>query len=330
MQVIADALNISKNSVSQALSGKDGVSEETRQLIIQTAKRFGYTYAQPYKNKADGPLRSIALLASEYAFSQRSFFGEIYLAIERECSKHGLTMHIQPVDSTMCSELTLPPILQNESVQGILILSHISNDYINKVLETGIPTVLIDHHHPRIQTDCVLTNNRFGSFEAVQYLICLGCRSIGFVGNISFSPSYYERLQGYLWALEDAMLPVEPKWILNDIAEDAGKIIERLSGMEAQPDAWFCANDALGFLLTSSLQQLGLRIPDEISICSFDNGQLSQITIPATTTVDIDLKNYGKRALEQLLWRMNHQAEPFMEILLPTKLIVRHSTRAPQ
>ncbi|HEY2493762.1 MAG TPA: substrate-binding domain-containing protein [Paenibacillus sp.] len=82
----------------------------------------------------------------------------------------------------------------------------------------------------------------------------------------------------------------------------------------------------MGFLINAAIQQMGLKIPEDISICSFDNGQFSRIATPSTTSMAIDLKLYGKKEIEQLFWRMNHKDEPFMETLLPTTLIEREST----
>jgi LacI family transcriptional regulator len=326
MQDIANKLKISKNSVSQALTGKDGVSEETRKMVFETAKQMGYIYPRGGKRKSQNSARSIALIASDFAFAQKSFFGEIYLSIEQETSLRGIHLHIQSINQEAEKNLILPPFLHNQIVDGVLILSHITAEYIQTVLSTGIPTVLIDHHHPRIYADCILTNNRFGAYNAVQYLINLGHHKIGFVGDIRFSPSYYERLEGFMMALGDYEIAPNPSFIIKDAVEKGDFINEKLSQMEQLPTAWFCANDGLGFLIHSGLQQLGKKIPDDVSVCSFDNGQLSQISSPATTTVGINLKLFGRKAVEQLLWRIENKGEPFMEILLPTTLIKREST----
>ncbi|MGO4344907.1 substrate-binding domain-containing protein [Paenibacillus sp. MCAF9] len=326
MQMIAETLKISKNSVSQALTGKDGVSEETRQLVIQTAEQLGYSYSETRKKRQSERSGSIALIASDFAFSQRSFFGEIYLTIEQECSKNGMTLQIQPINPHTRDHLILPSFLQNQTVDGVLVLSHISTDYTNAILATGIPTVLIDHHHPKIHADCILTNNRFGGYEAVHHLINLGHKKIGFLGNTSFSPSYHERLEGYNLAMNEANLDINPEWLIKDIVEEAIDVTDKLSKLSSMPTAWFCVNDGLGFLLISSLQQMGFKIPDDFSVCSFDNGQLSRINTPTTTTIAVDLSKYGRKAFQQLLWRMSNPAEPFIEIHLPTTLIEREST----
>ncbi|MFP5113893.1 LacI family DNA-binding transcriptional regulator [Bacillaceae bacterium C204] len=328
MQDIADQLNISKNSVSQALSGKPGVSEETRRLVQNTADELGYSYSNSRNQKQveKKTQKNIALIASDYAFSLKSFFGEIYLSIEKELRVRGMNLFIEPIDSISIENLTLPSLLTNHNIDGVLILSHISTDYTAKIISTGIPTVLIDHHEPSLQSDSVLTNNRFGAFTAVEHLIRLGHQDIAFVGDVDISPSYQERLEGYLLALRRYGIKPKESLILTNAKEHLNEINLFIDDLEDQPSAWFCVNDGLGFLVTSVLQQRGLMIPEDVSVCSFDNGQLSQISTPRITTMDIDLNYFGKKAVEQLCWRMENKEEPIQEILLPTKLIIREST----
>jgi LacI family transcriptional regulator len=75
------------------------------------------------------------------------------------------------------------------------------------------------HHHPRIYADSILTNNRFGAYDAVQYLPDLGHRDIGFMGNIHYSPSYYERLEGYTMAMNERGIVLNSDFIINDAVE---------------------------------------------------------------------------------------------------------------
>jgi LacI family transcriptional regulator len=325
MQDIADRLNISKNSVSQALRGKDGVSKETRELVKRVAKEMGYQYPSSRKQPRGGKAGSIALIASDRTFSLK-FFGEIYLSIEKEVLSRGMKLHIQSINQKQKEELILPSFIEDKLVDGVLILSHISTKYINKVIATGIPTVLVDHHHPNIQADAVLTNNRFGAYMAVQHLLELNHKEIAFVGDIDCSPSYQERYEGYLLALKDYGIEPKEEFIFHHAKEDEKVISHYIRQLKQQPTAWFCVNDGFGFFVSSSLQQQGIKVPAQASVCSYDNGQLSQISIPKITTVDIDLNLYGKRAVELLLWRLENKNEPFQEILLSTKLIKREST----
>ncbi|BBW97830.1 substrate-binding domain-containing protein [Geobacillus icigianus] len=329
MQDIADRLNISKNSVSQALRGKEGVSEETRELVKRVAKEMGYEYPASRAKSRGKPSKQIALIASDRTFSLK-FFGEIYLSIEQEALSHGMRLHIQSVNEQQKQQLLLPSFIEEKVVDGIIVLSHISTEYIQQIVATGIPTVLVDHHHPNISADAVLTNNRFGAYMAVQHLLELNHTDIAFVGDVNYSPSYQERYEGYLLALKDYGVKPNAEWMFCQAQEDETVIAGYIRELKRQPTAWFCVNDGLGFFVSTSLQQHGLKVPDDVSVCSFDNGQLSQIATPKITTVDIDLKRYGKRAVELLLWRWDHPNEPFQEVLLSTKLIKRESTAAKQ
>ncbi|MCM3031029.1 LacI family DNA-binding transcriptional regulator [Niallia sp. MER 6] len=329
MQDIADQLNISKNSVSQALTGKAGVSEKTRSLVEATARELGYEYLPARKNyqyNTDSKNVKIALIASDYAFSLKSFFGEIYLSIEKEIASQNNSLMIQSINQAAIQSLELPAFILNGSVDGVLILSHLNTEYIQKIISTGIPAVLVDHHHPHIKADAVLTNNRFGAFLAVEHLVQLGHREIGFIGNISISPSYYERLEGYHLALNHYGIKHNEALLLSDIEEDEDGVRKAMHQLPKQPTAWFCVNDGLGFLVSSYLVHAGYKIPEQISVSNFDNGQLSKLATPKITTMDIDLELFGKRAVEQLMWRISNKDAANQEILLPTTLLVREST----
>ncbi|MGG1572467.1 substrate-binding domain-containing protein [Fictibacillus sp. NRS-1165] len=328
MQDIADALNISKNSVSQALSGKPGVSEATRKLVEKTAQEMGYSGKKSVvaNGLAGTGTGTIGLIASDYAFSLKSFFGEIYLSIEKEVAARGMNLLIQSVNTEARDHLLLPSFIAEGKVDGVLILSHISTEYSNAVIATGIPTVMIDHHHPLIQADAIVTNNRFGAYTAVKHLIGLGHRDIAYVGNVTLSPSYQERLEGYRLALQEHGVPLKEDFVFSGVLEDDQEVTALVQGLDIQPSAWFCVNDGFGFFVRSALQQHGINVPGQASVCSFDNGMLSRLSIPKITTMNIDLDLYGRKAVEQLMWRMQHKDEPIIELLLPSELIVREST----
>ncbi|MFG6121408.1 LacI family DNA-binding transcriptional regulator [Thalassobacillus sp. B23F22_16] len=325
MQDIADHLNISKNSVSQAFSGKPGVGEETKRQIFQVAEKLGYQYNKKSGHKPQS-MGNIGLIASEFAFSMTSFFGEIYLTVEAEVRSKGKNLLIQSIKNEEKENLILPSFIENRQVDGILILSHISNEYIQSVLDTGIPTVLIDHHHPNIEADAILTNNRFGAYLATQHLAELGHKHIAFVGDTSFSPSYQERWEGYKLAMKEFGLEANTHLMFTDAKEEEFMINSFIQQLPIQPTAWFCVNDGLGYLVTNGLKQQGVHVPEEASVCSFDNGKLSQLSSPSITTIDIDLGLYGKKAVEKLFWRIENPEERYQETLLPAKLIKRQST----
>jgi len=140
------------------------------------------------------------------------------------------------------------------------------------------------------------------------------------------SPSYQERWEGYLLALREHGLEPRKELMLVHTQEEEETITEAIRRLDNQPSAWFCLNDGFAFYVSLALRQLGYQIPDEISICGFDNSHYSQMASPKITTMEVDLSLFAHKAFEQLMWRIKHPDEAYQEILLPTRLIVREST----
>lgn len=326
MQDIADRLQISKNSVSQALSGKDGVSEETRRKVIQTAQEMGYQYTRRQSSQSRKARKTIGIIAADTTFSPNSMMMEIFTFIEKEAHRHGVTLLVQSVPQASREQLTMPSFVTEQKVDGILILSQISNAYINKVISRGIPTVLINYHHPLIQADAVIANNQFGGYLAVKHLIDLDHQDIGIIGQVDHSPSYQERLKGYLAALREHDLEPQPGRLLTEVFEEEAHVQEALTSLDKQPSAWLCLNDAYGLLVSTALMKMGYRIPEDISVCGFGNTRLSQIAMPKLTTVDMNLSLIAEKVFDQLLHRIQQPQDGYHHILLPVKLVEREST----
>ncbi|PLR95880.1 LacI family DNA-binding transcriptional regulator [Bacillus sp. T33-2] len=322
MQSIAENLGISKNAVSLALSGRPGVSAELRERVIAEAKRIGY----PIHKKNEGSdSHFIGLIAREEVFSEHEFFGVINLHIEKEIKSKGGNLLLHAVDKDSERDLLLPSFLQNQKVDGLIVLSHLRTEYIKKVLNLGIPVVLVDHHDPELEVDSVLSDNRTGSYLATKHLIQKGAESVGFIGRVEKSPSYKERFEGYSDALKEAGISLASSWINSEhdeIEEELGQYIRALSTL---PDAWFCVNDHYGFLLTQILSKMGYTIPRQVAICGFDDSLYAKIAAPRLTTMSIDKQYFAKRSVIQLYTRIQQQTPVFEKILLTTKLIERET-----
>ena len=176
MQDIADRLNISRNSVSQALSGKDGVSEETRRKIIKTAEEMGYRYTKKKTSADKKAVKTIGLIASEFAFSMTNFFGEIYLAFEREAQRHGMNLLIQSITPAARDRQELPSFIDDGQVGGIVVPSHISTEDINKsgnsvtcsnMANTAVLRENASRAMPYTASDATAHQNAFTSFRNV-------------------------------------------------------------------------------------------------------------------------------------------------------------------
>lgn len=322
MQDIADKLAISKNSVSQALRDTAGVSETTKKAVIQTAQELGYSYKSKATAQENG---NILLVATDFALSQISFFGEIIESIHKQALKLDYSFETQTITKKMINEQQLPKSI--ESYTGLIILSHSDNAYIKKLLDLDMPTVLVDHHDPSLLVDTILSKNTDGTYLAISLLNQNNHKRIGFIGDIHFSPSYLERYRGYQRALTDLGLPTEDDIEITAIEESQGALFERLKQVKEMPDAWFCVNSGLAFMLNTYLQANGFIIPDDCSIICFDDTEFTRMAQPAITNVATDLNYMGELAMETLTERMTGQPHPFVHKQIVPSLNIYDSVK---
>lgn len=314
MQDIADELNISKNSVSQALRNKNGVSEATKKAVRAAAERLGYDYE---KTKPQSASKHFALIATEFALSQTSFFGEIIQGMQNFCLSQEHSIEIINITKKMTELQKLKNDLMN--FDGIFFLSHSNHDFMKEIKNTGIPTILIDHHEPDIDCDTILTKNTDGVFKIVQYLQQNHYKKIGFIGDIDFSPSYLERLRGFKRSLEHFNLPIEEEYLITHIKEEQGALFETLKNVQEMPDAWFCVNSGLAFMLNSYLQARGYKIPDDVSVVCFDDTEFTRTATPRITNVATNTFFMGELSVKTMLERLNNPNAPYVhKQILPT------------
>lgn len=325
MQDVANELNISKNSVSRALSGKSGISEKTRNLILKKADEMGYKYTKENDDRTN--VKHFAIIASLFAFSKKDFFGQIYSSIENKLKESDINLYMHSIDDNTLKSLEVPKTISEHSVEGIIILSHLTDDYINKILSYKIPTVIIDYHSPNISADCVIAKNKEGAYTAVQYLIDHNHREIGFIGDIDFSPSYEERWEGYQSALRKNNININKEYTITKIREEKDSVFEKLSKLKKHPTCWFCVNSGLGFMLSLYYNSKGIKVPDDISILCFDNTDFTRLAMPPLTSVYTDLSLFGYKAIEMLNYRIYHPDEPFVNVSLPTQISEKSSVR---
>lgn len=319
MQMIADALDISKNSVSQALRNEGGVSEETKKIVHAKAEELGYKYTKQ-KRKEKG---CFLILATDFAFSQVSFFGQIIRSIEYTVTHEKYKAERVVITGDMMENQVLPGNLSK--YDGLFIISHITDEYISLLTQQDIPCVVVDHHSQKFLADCILTNNRDGAYEAVKYLINHNNKNIGFIGDINFSPSYFERYRGYVRTLEEFKLPVNIEYQITEIEENQAILFSKLKEIKIMPDAWFCVNSGLAYILNYYLQSEGYEVPKDINIICFDNTEFTQMANPKITNISIDLEFMGKQAVLSMFERLKYPNMPLINKQIMPSLIVLES-----
>ncbi len=247
-------------------------------------------------------------------------------------SEYDLVIHNieEPEQRTDCFR-TIP---RQERVDGALIISISPTDEeVPLLAEAGVPIVLIDMHHPALgMLHQVAVDDIAGGKLVTDYLIKLGHTKIGIVSDPIDNPFGFtasrDRAFGYRWALEAAGIPYRPEYYENSYGrQEARESARKLLTLPERPTAIFASSDMQAVGVLEAARQLGLRIPQDLSVVGYDDVEIADIL--GLTTMRQMLYESGQRGVELLLETLeNPETEPVYEVL-PTELVIRNTTAPP-
>lgn len=332
MKAIAQTLNLSINAVSLALNDKSGVSEDTRNRILETAEKMGYfEYKAKYRKTFSS--KHIGLLIMKKNYRTR-FYSKVLYGIEKEANELGYYVIVKFLDDE-----ELWTSMDEKKFCGLLVVGVVEEATLEKLNRYHLPIVLVDTTSYKIPLDCILTDNRIGTYESVNYLLEQGYEEIGFFGEFTYSHSFKERYWGYLEALMEkykdlsVVNQISKKYSILDkmdhyvIDYDVDAIVNMIRKRDVLAKAYQCANDETANILCAALKILGLRIPEDIAIIGFDDSEHANMMVPKLTTSHVKRTRMGQEAVDKLVWRLNHKKATTSKIMIPVELILRNSIR---
>lgn len=333
MKNIADHLGISVNAVSLALNDRAGVGETTRKLVLDTAEEMGYLeqsskYIKTYSNK------NICILLKHRFFRDFRFYGRILLGIEEEAKKFGYDVFINSFDAQ-----EVPSCVEGQKVSGIIVVGKIEDSFLKRLKGYQMPVILVDYVSLEEPADSVVSDSRFGAYKMTTYLLERGLTRIGYFGDMEYTPSTRDRFFGYQEAMQhylhfdsfkESLMYVEQFSVLTNVEEyvirqDAEGLYAMFEGIRERPQAIVCSNDELAISLMKILQKKGIMVPDEIGVVGFDDIELSKMVSPALTTVHVQKKLMGKKAMQRLVYRMAHPKDEIEKTILDVQIVERDS-----
>ncbi|ADO55948.1 LacI family DNA-binding transcriptional regulator [Paenibacillus polymyxa] len=325
LQEIADAAGVSKFAVSRALSGKPGVSEETRALLVKLAAQMGYfrshpkmTGVEPRDTDAREWSGTVLVLFPNIRHQNREskYWGPVFEGISERLNRRGLDM----ITLTEPSTDDMFSLLNPEAIKGIITVGTISTTLLLNIYRMGIPVVMVDHWDSAFLSDAVFTDNRTCMNELMKDLLCKGYDHFQFVGHIDDAHSFYERWEAFRSTLEMSGVELRQNKALiyggaQALAEEMDKLPE-----DELPEVFVCANDVTASQVVEVLKGKGIDVPRRCGVTGFDDTN-DQMPIYATVRVDKEL--LGMRAVDQLLWRIMNPNSPVEKKLLHADLLVR-------
>jgi LacI family transcriptional regulator len=203
-------------------------------------------------------------------------------------------------------------------------------DHFQEIVDNNVQLVFFDRICTGINTDKVVVDDYEGALKAVDYLASTGCKRIAFLGSDSDLPISNNRRMGYESALRKHKIKVIKSLIKEcDTRELAQKIIPDMLNESNTPDAFFCINDEVAAYCLQAVKAVGFRVPEDISICGFTNGYLTEVTEPTLTSVDQHGFEMGITAARLLIDRIEGKEtkKGVVSKLIKTELVLRNSTR---
>ncbi len=300
MADIAEELGVSVVSVSKALSGQSGVSEETRGKILELARERGYVPLRTRKPEARGVVTgNIGILVADRFFSDSKFYSNLYRQVLMCCNEHGVSALLELVTPEAERRCVIPAIIQGNKVDGLIFMGEIAPDYLRTVMALGLPYMLLDFYSEELEADSVTSDNVAGSYRLTRHILETGRCSVGFVGSIHATSSIMDRYLGYSKALLQSGLPIRPEWQIEDRDEMGDLIPARLP--EHMPEAFLCSCDEVAYNLVEQLKRLGYRVPQDVAVAGYDDFTFAQISTPQLTTYRVNVAEMAGMVVSQLV-----------------------------
>ncbi len=316
---IAERLNVSTVTVSNALANQKGVSDELREKIKQTAAQMGYQAKGSTAQSVREILNLGVIISQKYLGDYPSFYWKIYQELTIAAREQNCVLLFEMLTHEAEATKSLPLFTHNSRMEGILIIGEIGSAYLKALKEgTNLPQLYIDFMKKGLPVSCVMTNNYYGMYYMVSHLIDNGHKEIAYVGTVQANNSIMDRYFGYCKALMLAGIPQRPEWVLDDRDMD-GKLLE-IKLPEKMPTAFACNSDLTASELVRTLKNKGIRVPEDVSIVGFDNYLYEGLCDISITTYEVNIKEMVKTAIALL----NRQIQAGGSLIPETVIISGH------
>lgn len=306
------------------------ISQETRDAIHKYAREHNYKPNALALNLRTSRSNTIGVIVPQLV---HHFFSCVLSGIEEMAAKAGYNILVAQSNELYEREVNIVHSFLASRVCGViasLAKDTSQYDHYQELLDNNIPIVFYDRICTGINTERVVVDDYAGSYAAVEYMIQTGCKRIFFYSAAPHLEISKNRRNGYLDAMKRYKIPVDDSMIrLCDTREQAIAITPDLLEGKDRPDGFFAINDETASGILYSCKLVGLRVPDEVSICGFTDGAIAQSTDPKLTTVEQHGEEVGRSAISLLIDKIdgnNAQARSSNKIVR-TNLVVRGTTK---
>ena len=324
---IARSLCISVSTVSRALTDDKNIRKETRDMVVEEAKRLGYKRNPVAMNLKMGRTNTIGVIVPEM---HTPYASQVIGGIQEILYKKNQKVMIAESDENPCRELENLKMMEQFMVDGLIVslCSYRKNiEMYQQLAADGMAIVFYDRIPYGMDVSQVLVEDNVDSYFMVEHLIRLSRKRIAYIQGPDDIYNAYQRGLGYREAMEKFRL-FDPSLIVKTgmTFKDGADAIDRLIYNKVDFDSVFAFTDTLAIGAQNRLRALGKRVPEDIFVASFSGTELSTIVSPRITTMEPPLEEMGRKAAELVMEKINNPETENKMIVLKTTMRCREST----
>lgn len=332
IQDLANALGMSRNTVSKALNGKH-VPAKTRNAVINAAIEMGYKGYKLAANSESSLGQKRFLILSSRLLMNINYYIYVLRGIEESLTDYDIEL-VQFSITGSASFSKFKRYLADYKVDGIICIEFFEPEYISQLLELGLALVFLDFplytHTLKGRYDIILPE----SHDAVKNL-CMqliredGCQTFGFVGDYHHCRSFYDRFTGMREALFLSGLPVELQYSIvqdDSMSYEPDNLARMMQAMPALPDCFIAANDTIALSILSALKSMKVHVPKDVKVVGFDNIPEAKLASPALTSFNVNKNALGRQIIALLLNRITNPTQANKIIYIASKAVTRSTT----
>ena len=326
---IANAIGVSRATVSLVLRGSPLVNVDTRARVEAELRRQRYVYNRAAANLRRRTSSSVALVINDLS---NPFFAEFAAGVDEALGEQGYVTLLGSTGESPQRQQAVLGTLMEHTPAGMILSPAEGSDaaQVRQALGPTANVLLFNRTMEGADWDFLSLDNQQGAYLATRHLIERGHRDIAFFGGHAASSSCAQRRAGYQQALAEAGLVVSPQWLIESAPNrlEAARRVDELFADGLRPSAAVCYNDTVALGLMLGLTSRGIRPGGDFAVTGFDDISEAAVAVPPLTTLTADPRERGRQAAALLLQRLDNPDAPPMRTVAPVQLRIRESSAA--
>jgi LacI family transcriptional regulator len=340
---VAERAHVSVATVSHVINGTRPVSDELRTRVQEAMEALHYRPNRLARSLRRGETKTLGMMIPDI---NEPFFTEIARHVEDCAYEKGYSVILCNTDRDPSKALFYTRLLVERQVDGIVFvaisigsepapggdqLASIRARMSRVLKDDHVPIVVIERDWPDYQADAVLADNVEGGKLAVRHLAELGHRRIGCIRGGGAILTFEGRLLGYSEGLAEMGIELRPDLVVEGSVRLYGgyRATRQLLALDEPPTAIFANNDLMGIGAIHAAGEMGIRVPDDVSVVGFDDVRMASLANPGLTTIAQPKREMSEHAIDMLLARIREPGRPIQREVLPVEVIRRGSTAPP-